>query len=68
MQGEYVMVKFTRRYCAELHQFCAELGHAPKLTVPRGPHLPCGGVPQRKARARRFEGQGNEMDPRVNVQ
>lgn len=43
MQNEYVMVKFTRRYCIELHQFCAERGHAPKLlgygTVPGGWHV-----------------------------
>jgi len=43
MQKDYVIVKFTCRYCTELHQFCAERGHAPKLlsygTVPKGWHI-----------------------------
>ncbi|KAI9453961.1 hypothetical protein BJY52DRAFT_782449 [Lactarius psammicola] len=30
-QDKPVVVKFTRRYCPELHHFCAEQGHAPKL-------------------------------------
>jgi hypothetical protein len=38
-----VIVKFTRRYCTDLHQFCAKRGHAPKLlgygTVPGGWHV-----------------------------
>jgi len=37
-QDGLVVVKFTRQYCPELHSFCAERGHAPKLlgygTVP----------------------------------
>jgi RIO1 family len=43
MQNNDVFVKFTRRYCPDLHQFCAERGHAPKLlgygTVPGGWHV-----------------------------
>jgi len=39
-QDENVLVKFTRRYCAKLHEFCAMSGHAPRLlgygTVPGG--------------------------------
>lgn len=39
-QEKPVVVKFTRRYCPELHHFCAERGHAPKLlgygTIPGG--------------------------------
>jgi len=31
MQNDDVIVKFTRRYCTDLHQFCAKRGHAPKL-------------------------------------
>jgi len=38
MQDRLVLVKFTRQYCPDLHFFCAERGHAPKLlgygTVP----------------------------------
>ena len=30
-QDENVLVKFTRRYCAKLHEFCAMSGHAPRL-------------------------------------
>ncbi|EDR05854.1 uncharacterized protein LACBIDRAFT_302412 [Laccaria bicolor S238N-H82] len=26
-----VVIKFTRRYCAELHALCAKLGRAPQL-------------------------------------
>ncbi|KAF8338646.1 hypothetical protein F5887DRAFT_1235893 [Amanita rubescens] len=26
-----IVIKFTRRYCAELHALCAKLGHAPQL-------------------------------------
>jgi len=29
--GRVVVVKFARQYCPELHSFCAEQGHAPKL-------------------------------------
>jgi len=40
IQDRLVLVKFTRQYCPELHFFCAERGHAPKLlgygTVPGG--------------------------------
>ncbi len=40
LQGKPVVVKFTYRYSPELHHFCAERGHAPKLlgygTVPGG--------------------------------
>ena len=43
MQNIYTIVKFTRRYCPNLHQFCAEQGHAPMLlgygTVPGGWHV-----------------------------
>jgi hypothetical protein len=43
MQNNYVIVKFTRRYSTDLHQFCANRGHAPKLlgygTVPGGWHV-----------------------------
>jgi RIO1 family len=43
MQNDDVIVKFTRRYCTDLHQFCAKRGHAPKLlghgTVPGGWHV-----------------------------
>jgi tRNA A-37 threonylcarbamoyl transferase component Bud32 len=43
MQNDDVMVKFTRRYCTDLHQICAKRGHAPKLlgygTVPGGWHV-----------------------------
>ena len=39
-QHKEVLVKFTRRYCHELHDFCAQRDHAPKLlgygTVPGG--------------------------------
>lgn len=39
-QDEIVLVKFTRRYCVKLHEFCAMSGHAPRLlgygTVPGG--------------------------------
>ena len=38
--GDDVVVKFTRRYCPELHSFCADRDHAPRLlgygTVPGG--------------------------------
>ncbi|KAJ3510166.1 hypothetical protein NLJ89_g4834 [Agrocybe chaxingu] len=30
-QGQEIVIKFTRSYCARLHAFCAELGHAPNL-------------------------------------
>ncbi|KAH9991295.1 hypothetical protein BJV77DRAFT_1068425 [Russula vinacea] len=40
MRHQEVLVKFTRQYCPELHSFCAERHHAPKLlgygTVPGG--------------------------------
>ena len=40
VQDKNVLVKFTRRYCTALHDFCASRGHAPKLlgygTVPGG--------------------------------
>ncbi|KAI9450412.1 hypothetical protein F5148DRAFT_1290817 [Russula earlei] len=40
MGSESVVVKFTRRYCPELHDFCYKRGQAPKLlgygTVPGG--------------------------------
>jgi len=40
---EPVVVKFTRKYCPELHHFCAEQGHAPKLfgygIIPGGWHV-----------------------------
>jgi hypothetical protein len=43
MQNNNVIVKFTRRYCPDLHQACAKRGHAPKLlgygTVPGGWHV-----------------------------
>ena len=42
-QNDDVIVKFTRRYCTDLHQFCAKRGHAPELlgygTVPGGWHV-----------------------------
>ncbi|KZT02182.1 uncharacterized protein LAESUDRAFT_763121 [Laetiporus sulphureus 93-53] len=28
---EYIIIKVTRRYTRELHEFCAERGHAPRL-------------------------------------
>ncbi len=31
LQRKPVVVKFTRKYCPELHHYCAEQGHAPKL-------------------------------------
>jgi len=41
--NELIVVKFTRRYCPQLHHFCAEQGHAPKLlgygTIPGGWHV-----------------------------
>jgi tRNA A-37 threonylcarbamoyl transferase component Bud32 len=40
MQRQVVLVKFTHQYCPELHHFCAQRDHAPKLlgygTVPGG--------------------------------
>ena len=43
MRHQEVLIKFTRRYCPELHSFCAERHHAPKLlgygTVPGGWHV-----------------------------
>ncbi|KAI9507458.1 hypothetical protein F5148DRAFT_1014958 [Russula earlei] len=40
MGSKYVAVKFTRRYCPDLHDFCCKQGQAPKLlgygTVPGG--------------------------------
>jgi hypothetical protein len=29
--GQTILVKFVRRYCSELHSFCAALGYAPAL-------------------------------------
>jgi len=38
-----VIVKFTRRYFPQLHSFCAEKGHAPRLlgydTIPGSWHI-----------------------------
>jgi len=43
MQNNNVIVKFTRRYCPDLHQFCVKRSHALKLlgygTVPGGWHV-----------------------------
>jgi tRNA A-37 threonylcarbamoyl transferase component Bud32 len=40
MQRQVVLVKFTGQYCPELHHFCAQRDHAPKLlgygTMPGG--------------------------------
>jgi hypothetical protein len=41
--GATVLVKFTRQYSAEVHQFCAEAGEAPRLigfrSLPTGWHM-----------------------------
>jgi RIO-like serine/threonine protein kinase len=39
-KSKTVVVKFTQRYCIELHQFCYERGHAPEIIA--YDHLPGG--------------------------
>ncbi len=42
-RDEKVLVKFTRKYCIKLHEFCATNRHAPRLlgygTIPGGWHV-----------------------------
>ncbi|KAJ7078205.1 hypothetical protein C8R44DRAFT_553748, partial [Mycena epipterygia] len=43
LNSDIVLVKFSTLYCPTLHQFCHELGHAPKLLgyqhIPGGWHV-----------------------------